>query len=108
MLGDPAARHILSFLDREAHSVQELLAANHIPQSTLYRKLHDLRELGLVGIQTSLRTEDAKRLDYFRSLIEEVHVTFRAELLDLRVQYRDLSSERLQSLWGKLRDEVRR
>ncbi len=108
LLGDPAARYLLGLLDREPRSVQQLLEANHIPQSTLYRKLHDLRELGLVGIQTSLRTADAKRLDLYRSLVEEVRVTVRGDFVDLRIQHRDLSAERLRTLWGRLRDEVHR
>ncbi len=108
MLGDPTSRYLLGALDREPHSVQELLEANHIPQSTLYRRLHELRELGMVGIQTSLRSQDAKRLDMFRSLVEEVRVTVRGDLFDLQIQYRNLGAERLQSMWGKLRQDARR
>lgn len=108
VLGDSTARYLLGLLDREPRSVPQLLEANHIPQSTLYRKLHELRELGLVGIQTSVRTEDARRLDFFRSLVEEVRVTMRGDFLDLQVRYRDLNSERLRTLWGQLQDEVRR
>ncbi len=108
VLGDATARHILAMLDREPRSVQEMFEADHIPQSTLYRRLHELRELGLVGIQSSVLTPDAKRQDLFRSLVKEVQLTLRGDHFDLRVRYRDLSAERLESLWGKLREESQR
>jgi DNA-binding transcriptional ArsR family regulator len=107
-LGDAAARRILLMLNDAPHSAQELLAANHIPQSTLYRKIHELRELGLVGIQTTVLTPDAKRVDLFRSLVEELHIEMKGNLLDLQVRYRDLAAERLKSMWGAVRREAGR
>ena len=105
VLSDPAARQILSLLNDDPHSVQELQASNHLPQSSLYRKLHELQELGLVAVQNTALTSDGKRVDMFRSRIEEVRVEMRGGTLHVNVRHRDLSAERLKSMWGKIRRE---
>src|SRR5208282_4637960 len=73
-LGDSAARGILLMLSDAPHSAQEILAAHHIPQSTLYRKIHELEQLGLIGIQRTAITPEGKRVDLYRSLLEELKV----------------------------------
>ena len=106
-LGDPAARGILMRLSNAPHSAQEMLQHNRIPQSTVYRKLHDLQELGLVGVQRSAITPDGKRVDLYRSLLEEIRVEMRGPELRIDVRFRDLASERLGDLWKSVRSEAR-
>jgi DNA-binding transcriptional ArsR family regulator len=107
-LGDPVARQILLMLSDQPRSAPDLLKTNHIPQSTLYRKLHDLQTLGLVGIQRSAITEDGKRVELFRSRLEELRVELRGASLRIDVRFRDLAAERLHDLWSDLKREVRR
>jgi DNA-binding IclR family transcriptional regulator len=90
------------------HSAQELLAANHIPQSTLYRKLHELQELGLVAVQRTAITSEGKRVDLYRSLLEELRVDLAGTSLRIQVRYRDLQAERLKELWHDMRREAGR
>lgn len=106
-LGDPASRGILLKLNDAPHSAQELLAANSIPQSTLYRKLHDLQQLGLVGIQRTAITPEGKRVDLYRSLLEELKVDMAGPSLHIQVRYRELAAERLKDMWHQVRREAR-
>lgn len=106
-LGDPASRGILLMLNEAPHSAQEILQANSIPQSTLYRKLHDLQQLGLVGIQRTAITPDGKRVDLFRSLLEELKVDLAGGELRIQARYRDLSAERLKDIWHSVQKEAR-
>jgi DNA-binding transcriptional ArsR family regulator len=107
-LGDPAAREILLMLNDAPLSAQEMLAANRIPQSTLYRKLHDLQEIGLVGVQRTAITPEGKRVDLYRSLLERLAVEMYGRTLRIEVKYRDLASERLQTMWKDFRREAAR
>ncbi|HYK93786.1 MAG TPA: hypothetical protein VEY07_07080 [Thermoplasmata archaeon] len=107
-LGDPASRGILLMLNESPRSAQEMLLTNHIPQSTLYRKLHDLQQLGLVGIQRTAITPDGKRVDLYRSLLEELRVDLAGGALRIQVRFRDLSAERLKDMWHQVRSEARR
>jgi DNA-binding transcriptional ArsR family regulator len=104
-LGDPAAREILLMLNESPLSAQEMLASNRIPQSTLYRKLHDLQEIGIVGVQRTAITPEGKRVDLYRSLLERLAVEMYGRTLRIEVKYRDLASERLQTMWKDFRRE---
>lgn len=106
-LGDAASRGILLMLNEAPHSAQELLQSNNIPQSTLYRKLHDLQQLGLVGIQRTAITPEGKRVDLYRSLLEELKVDLAAGQLRIQVRFRDLAAERLKDLWHQVRREAK-
>jgi len=106
-LGDSASRGILLMLNDAPRSAQELLQANRIPQSTLYRKIHDLEEIGLLGIQRTAITTDGKRVDLYRSLLEELRVDLVGGSLRVQVRYRDLSAERLKEMWHQVRKEAR-
>ena len=86
-------------------SAQDLLTTNHIPQSTLYRKLHELQDLGLIGIQRTAITPEGKRVDLYRSLLEELRVEMLGQQLRIQARFRDLSAERLKEMWRDVRKE---
>ena len=88
-------------------SAQEMLGANRIPQSTLYRKLHELQEIGLVGVQRTAITSEGKRVDLYRSLLERVAVEMYGKTLRIDVKYRDLAKYILQTMWKDFRREER-
>jgi DNA-binding HxlR family transcriptional regulator len=107
-LGDRWARDILLLLSDGPRSAQEIQARNQMPQSTLYRKLHELSEIGLIGIQRSVISPDGKRVELYRSLLEELTVEMRGTRLTIDVRFRDLPSERLKELWQSVRERARR
>ncbi len=107
-LGDRWAREIVLMLSDGPRSAQEIQLSNRMPQSTLYRKLHELAEIGLVGVQRSVISSDGKRVELYRSLLEELTVEVHGTQLRIDVRFRDLSSERLKELWRSARDEASR
>ena len=104
-LGDSASRGILLMISDAPRSAQDLLNSNHIPQSTLYRKLHELQDLGLIGIQRTAITPEGKRVDLYRSLLEELRVEMFGRELRINARFRDLSAERLKEMWRDVRKE---
>jgi DNA-binding HxlR family transcriptional regulator len=107
-LGDRWSREILLMLNESPRSAQDIQATNRIPQSTLYRKLHELSEIGLIGIQRSVISADGKRVELYRSLLDELKVEMRGARLRIDVRFRDLSSERLKEMWRDVRKEAGR
>ncbi len=104
-LGDRWAREIVLRLSDGPRSAQEIQLSNRMPQSTLYRKLHELAEIGLVGVQRSVISSDGKRVELYRSLLEELTVEVHGTQLRIDVRFRDLPSERLKEMWRSGRDE---
>jgi DNA-binding HxlR family transcriptional regulator len=107
-LGDRWSREILLMLNESPRSAQEIQSTNRIPQSTLYRKLHELGEIGLVGVQRSVISSDGKRVELYRSLLDELKVEMRGARLRIDVRFRDLASERLKEMWRDVRKEAGR
>jgi DNA-binding HxlR family transcriptional regulator len=107
-LGDAASRGILLMISDAPRSAQDLLTANRIPQSTLYRKLHELQDLGLIGVQRTAITPEGKRVDLYRSLLEELRVEMLGRELRIQARFRDLSAERLKEMWRDVRKEAGR
>ena len=107
-LGDSASRGILLMISDAPRSAQDLLTANRIPQSTLYRKLHELQDLGLIGVQRTAITPEGKRVDLYRSLLEELRVEMLGRELRIQARFRDLSAERLKEMWRDVRKEAGR
>ncbi len=107
-LGDPVVRRILGATDGTARTAPDLNQATGVPLTTLYRKIHELEELGLIGIERSAITPDGKRVDFYRSRLEEARVEVRGGVFRLEARYRSLTAVRMERLWGQVREEVRR
>ncbi|MCI4358615.1 MAG: winged helix-turn-helix domain-containing protein [Thermoplasmata archaeon] len=102
-LGDPLSRQILLLLADAPKAARELLHVVSVPQSTLYRRLGELKDMGLLDVQRSIITEDGKKMELYRSLLEEVVIHLRGQTLEVRPRRRDLAAARLADLWGEVR-----
>jgi DNA-binding transcriptional ArsR family regulator len=102
-LGDPLSRQILLLLADTPKAARELLLVVSVPQSTLYRRLGELKDMGLLDVQRSIITEDGKKMELYRSLLEEVVIHLRGPTLEVRPRRRDLAAARLADLWGEVR-----
>lgn len=107
-LGDPLSRGVLLRLNDAPRSAQDLLGSLNVSQSTLYRRLRELEESGLIGVERFVISEDGKKSELFRSLLEEAEVRFEGSSLDVQFKFRDLTAERLSELWSGVRREVRK
>ncbi len=106
-LGDPIDRALLLALNERARTAPDLMAELRLPHSSVYRKLHELQELGLVGIQRLAITPQGKRVEYYRSLVSGFRVELEGGRLKVNVSLRDLTAERAKTLWDSMREEVR-
>ena len=102
-LGDPMARAILLRLSDRPASVQEVTQSSGLPQASVYRKLRELQECGLVGVQRSTLSADGHRTDLFRSLLVEARLTYRGSSIELLASFRALAAERLSEMWETVR-----
>jgi DNA-binding transcriptional ArsR family regulator len=107
-LGDPQSRALLLQLNETTRSAQELVERSGMPQASVYRKLRELQESGLVGIQRSALSTDGHRTDLFRSRLAEARLAFRADRLEVWASFRELAAERLVELWEEVRSAKKR
>lgn len=75
LLEDPTNRAILQATSEGALTVQDLVERCDIPQSTAYRKINDLTEVGLLSEQIRVSPEGRHKNEYEMS-IEQLTVSF--------------------------------
>ncbi|MCI4329162.1 MAG: helix-turn-helix domain-containing protein [Thermoplasmata archaeon] len=105
-LGDEQTRAILLALDLEELDVHELVLRTGLPQSSVYRKLHDLEEAELVRIVRYAFTPEGRKVEIYRSRLREVRVHLGNGRVRLEMIPREDSADRLGSMWEEV--QVRR
>jgi DNA-binding transcriptional ArsR family regulator len=102
-LGDAQSRVLLLNLNEAPRTAQELMQICALPQASLYRKLRELQDSGLVGVQRSALTPDGRRTDLFRSTLVEATLRLSGNQLNVLAAFRGLASDRLADLWEQVR-----
>lgn len=73
-LGDKISFSILKSTIKKCKSVAEISRENNIPLSSVYRKISDLQNMGIVAIETIVTdASTGKRIAMYRSKIRSVH-----------------------------------
>ncbi|MFB6073203.1 MAG: helix-turn-helix domain-containing protein [Halobacterium sp.] len=72
-IADPRAREVLAAA-RQPATAAELADRCGLSSSTLYRKLDELRDAGLLAVQNEIRT-DGCHAARFRTAVDETHVS---------------------------------
>jgi DNA-binding transcriptional ArsR family regulator len=102
-LGDPVAVGILATLSGGERDGHGLVVATNLPQSSVYRKLHDLQKGGLVRVQRLAFTAEGRKVEVFSSRIREVYVRFENGRIEVRVRQREDAADRIRDLWSQVR-----
>lgn len=101
-LGDEQARAILLALDVSELDVHALVMRTGLPQSSIYRKLHDLEEAKLVRIARLAFTSEGRKTEVYRSRLREVRVHVANGRVLIDVVPREDSADRLGSMWEQV------
>ena len=83
-MADEYSRKILTATIQEPISALELSKKYEIPITTVYRRIDELVEAGLLAAVKSGRTTDGKWYDLYRSLLRRIDVSF--ESGDVRIE----------------------
>lgn len=104
MLADETARTILSCVADGPQSAKELRVACEASQKTIYRRLEDLQEAGLVSARSRV-DEDGNHYTEFLPAVEEVSITVDLDDSDIDVSMRDGDEvDRLIGVWATMRE----
>ncbi len=102
-LADEYSRKILLTTLYEAKSVEDLSRAQNIPISTCYRRVNEMKELGLLIVEKTVLTEDGKKFELYRSAFRSIKMDFEnGELVIDAVLNEDIAT-RMGRLWASLR-----
>ncbi len=98
------SRAILAALSRGERDGHRLVVDTDLPQSSIYRKLHDLEGAGLVRVSRLAFTPEGRKVEVYVSRVRAVEVEFADGRAIVRAREREDSSDRLRALWGQVRE----
>lgn len=102
-ISDETSRAILAACIGEARPVKQISRAADVPLATVYRRVDDLQEDGLLVVERSAITEDGKRYDLYRSRIEVAMLRVSQEGVEVEWHVDEPVEDRLARMWEQMR-----
>lgn len=98
LLEDPAVRTILTKTSQEPMSATTLSDHCDVSQPTVYRRLEDLRESGLLVEQTQLDPDGGHHRTVYSTNLERITIELSDGTLEVRVDRRENMADRFTRL----------
>jgi predicted transcriptional regulator len=73
-----------------------------IPITTVYRRIEELVQAGLLGAVKSSRTTDGKWYELYRSLLSRINVSFEEGNVRVEVEVNDHIADKFLRIWSSL------
>ncbi len=101
-MADEYSRKILTATIQEPISALELSKKYEIPITTVYRRIEELVEAGLLAAVKSGRTTDGKWYDLYRSLLRRIDVGFENGDVRIEIIVNEHVSDRFTRMWTSI------
>lgn len=101
-MADEYSRKILTATIIEPISALELSKKYEIPITTVYRRIEELVEAGLLAAVKSGRTTDGKWFDLYRSLLRRIDVGFENGDVRIEIIVNEHVSDRFTRMWTSI------
>ncbi|HYW00656.1 MAG TPA: helix-turn-helix domain-containing protein [Candidatus Acidoferrum sp.] len=98
-MADQYSRKILTATVDEPVSALDLSKTYDIPITTVYRRIEELVEAGLIAAVKSGRTADGKWYDLYRSLLKRIDVSFENGDVKVDVVVNEHVSDKFTRMW---------
>jgi predicted transcriptional regulator len=102
-LADEYSRKIVLKTIENAQSVEDLSRSENIPISTAYRRVNELRQVGILTVEKTILTDDGKKFELYRSAFRAVHMDLVQGELEVDVDLNEDVAARLSRLWASMR-----
>lgn len=86
-------------------SAQELSEELDIPIATSYRRIEELRDNDLLGLEGKEFSDEGRRTKVYRRKIDEIAIEFGIEEFDVDLKARTEAKNNLVDVWSDLRSE---
>jgi len=101
-MADEYSRKILTATIEDSMSALELSKKYEIPITTVYRRIEELVEAGLLAAVKSGRTTDGKWYDLYRSLLKRIDVSFEKGDVRIEVMVNEHVSDKFTRMWTSI------
>lgn len=101
-IADEYSRKILTATISDPMSAPELSKKYDIPITTVYRRIEELVEAGLIAAVKSGRTTDGKWYDLYRSLLKRIDVSFENGDVRIEVIVNEHVADKFTRMWTSI------
>ena len=101
-LSDVYSRQIMAATLEKPLSALELSRKYAIPITTVYRRIEELTDVGLIAAIKSGRTTDGKWYDLYKSLLLRIDVSFDGVNVQINATVNDRVSDRFTRMWASM------
>jgi len=101
-LSDEYSFQILTATAQESLSALEISRRYEIPVTSVYRRIEELTDAGLIAVVRYARTLDGKWYELYRSLLVRVDVSFDGVDLRVDVKLNHNLSDRFTRVWTSI------
>lgn len=84
VISDPERRKIITSIKQEFKNVNQISEETKLPTSTVYRKIHELKEKNVILSSSKIR-KDGKREFTYKSKIQKVTMKFEHNDIDVKI-----------------------
>lgn len=102
-LADDYARRIILKTISHAYSVEELSRDENIPISTAYRRVNELKDVGLLTVEKTILTDEGKKFELYRSAFRTIHIDLNQGEIVIDADLNEDVGTRLSRLWASMR-----
>jgi len=103
-LADEYSRRILQLTMQKHKTAERISSELGVPLSTVYRKIKELKETGLLIVEKSVVTKDGKVCDLYRSTIKGVKINLGSQPPSLDLIFNEVVYDKISRVWQTLRE----
>lgn len=102
-LADEYSRKIILKTIIKAESVEELSRKENIPISTAYRRVNELKDVGLLAVEKTILSDDGKKYELYRSAFSSFKIDLEHGEITIEAEFNEDVATRLSRLWASMR-----
>lgn len=104
-MADDCALAILKGTREKAQSAMEIVHQCALPPSSVYRRIREFVDAGLLTVERIVITNDGKKFSLYRSTVREIRAEYNAGEFELNVSFNEDVVSKLTRLWSSMRVE---
>jgi predicted transcriptional regulator len=104
-MADDSSLSILRDTTNKACSPMELIHECGLPPSTIYRRINEFVDAGLVTIERVVVTEEGKKFNLYRSAVKDICAEYRAGRVEVTVSLNEDVVSKLSRMWTSMRTQ---
>jgi predicted transcriptional regulator len=104
-MADDCSLAILKGTTEKACSAMEIIHQCALPPSSVYRRISDFVDAGLLAVERIVITKDGKKFSLYRSTVRDMRAEYKSGEFELSVSFNEDVVSKLTRLWSSMRVE---